>query len=49
MQRAGGERVGGGNPRAAAFSVVVVTSLSLVVSVVCATVVPCMREQLSYF
>jgi multidrug resistance protein, MATE family len=44
-----GNELGAGNPRAAAFSVVVVTSLSLAVSVVCAAVVLCLRDQLSYF
>ncbi|XP_062187232.1 protein DETOXIFICATION 40-like [Phragmites australis] len=44
-----GNELGAGNPRAAAFSVVVVTSLSLAVAVVCAGVVLCLRDQLSYF
>ncbi|GJN32460.1 hypothetical protein PR202_gb20974 [Eleusine coracana subsp. coracana] len=44
-----GNELGAGNPRAAAFSVVVVTSLSLAVAVVCAVVVLCLRDQLSYF
>ncbi|KAG0546652.1 LOW QUALITY PROTEIN: hypothetical protein BDA96_01G013000 [Sorghum bicolor] len=44
-----GNELGAGNPRAAAFSVVVVTSLSLAVAVVCAVVVLCIRDQLSYF
>ncbi|CAD6335071.1 unnamed protein product [Miscanthus lutarioriparius] len=41
--------LGAGNPRAAAFSVLVVTSLSLAVAAVCAVVVLCVRDQLSYF
>lgn len=44
-----GNELGAGNPRAAAFSVLVVTSLSLAVAVVCAAVVLCLRDQLSYF
>ncbi|CAL5086446.1 unnamed protein product [Urochloa decumbens] len=44
-----GNELGAGNPRAAAFSVVVVTSLSLVVAAACAAVVLCLRDQLSYF
>ncbi|CAN6183554.1 unnamed protein product [Urochloa humidicola] len=44
-----GNELGAGNPRAAAFSVVVVTSLSLVVAAACAVVVLCLRDQVSYF
>ncbi|XP_066368842.1 protein DETOXIFICATION 40-like [Miscanthus floridulus] len=44
-----GNELGAGNPRAAAFSVLVVTSLSLAVAAVCAVVVLCVRDQLSYF
>ncbi|CAL5072468.1 unnamed protein product [Urochloa decumbens] len=44
-----GNELGAGNPRAAAFSVVVVTSLSLVVAAACAVAVLCLRDQLSYF
>ncbi|GJN11623.1 hypothetical protein PR202_ga29825 [Eleusine coracana subsp. coracana] len=44
-----GNELGAGNPKAAAFSVVVVTSLSLAVAVLCAVVVLCLRDQLSYF
>ncbi|CAN6211775.1 unnamed protein product, partial [Urochloa humidicola] len=43
-----GNELGAGNPRAAAFSVVVVTSLSLVVAAACAAAVLCLRDQLSY-
>ncbi|TVU38876.1 hypothetical protein EJB05_12271, partial [Eragrostis curvula] len=44
-----GNELGAGNPRAAAFSVLVVTSLSLAVAVVCAVVVLFLRDHLSYF
>ncbi|CAN6183555.1 unnamed protein product [Urochloa humidicola] len=43
-----GNELGAGNPRAAAFSVVLVTSLSLAVSMVGAGVVMCLRDRLSY-
>uniref|UniRef100_A0A0E0D2Y4 Protein DETOXIFICATION n=1 Tax=Oryza meridionalis TaxID=40149 RepID=A0A0E0D2Y4_9ORYZ len=40
--------LGAGNPRAAAFSVKVVTSLSLIVAAIIAAIVMCLREYLSY-
>ncbi|KAL5678012.1 hypothetical protein ACJX0J_014143, partial [Zea mays] len=43
-----GNELGAGNPRAASFSVLVVTSLSFAVSAVCAVAVLCLRDQLSY-
>ncbi|PUZ72246.1 hypothetical protein GQ55_2G378300 [Panicum hallii var. hallii] len=43
-----GNELGAGNPRAAAFSVVVVTSLSLFVAAACAVLVLCIRDRLSY-
>ncbi|RLN36044.1 transparent testa 12 protein [Panicum miliaceum] len=43
-----GNELGAGNPRAAAFSVVVVTSLSLFVAAACAVLVLCLRGSLSY-
>ncbi|CAL5062516.1 unnamed protein product [Urochloa decumbens] len=43
-----GNELGAGNPRAAAFSVVVVTSLSLAVSLASAGAVLCLRDRLSY-
>ncbi|ONM57730.1 Protein DETOXIFICATION 40 [Zea mays] len=44
-----GNELGAGNPRAAAFSVFMVTSLSFIAATVCAVVVLCLRDQLSYF
>ncbi|CAL5083235.1 unnamed protein product [Urochloa decumbens] len=43
-----GNELGAGSPRAAAFSVVVVTSLSLAMSLAAAGVVMCLRDRLSY-
>jgi len=49
MQRAGGNELGVGNRRAAAaFSAVVVTSLSLFVAAACTALVLCLRDRLSY-
>ncbi|XP_010930090.1 protein DETOXIFICATION 40-like [Elaeis guineensis] len=40
--------LGAGNPKSAAFSVVVVTTLSFIISVVTAVIILCLRDYLSY-
>nr|XP_029122944.1 protein DETOXIFICATION 40-like isoform X2 [Elaeis guineensis] len=40
--------LGAGNPKSAAFSVVVVTALSFIISVIIAVVILCLRDYLSY-
>ncbi|XP_074570005.1 protein DETOXIFICATION 40-like [Curcuma longa] len=43
-----GNELGAGNPKSAAFSVVIVTVLSLIISVVIAIVILCLRGHISY-
>lgn len=40
--------LGGGNPKAAAFSVVVVVAISTIVSAICAVAVLALRDVISY-
>lgn len=43
-----GNELGAGNPKSAAFSVVIVTVLSLIISVIIAIVILCLRGHISY-